>query len=201
MGMNHLSLDQLLELREPGLEPGFAAAREHLASCPGCQAEAARLDQRAARLRALPSLRPARNRWPVIRERLDIERRRRRIRWLAVAGMGMAASIGLVVLVRHSERRNDTAQVAIDSVMARSTQLEGLIRSYDPDRRVTDGATVLAAGQLEDRIAQVDRQLELVQLTPSRQSDEATLRLWRQRVGLLDALVDVHLTRASQVGF
>jgi len=31
-----------------------------------------------------------------------------------------------------------------------------------------------------------------------RQSQE--LNLWRERVGLLDALVDVHITRASNVG-
>jgi hypothetical protein len=28
-----------------------------------------------------------------------------------------------------------------------------------------------------------------------------SLRLWRERVGLLDALVDVHVTRAGYVGF
>jgi hypothetical protein len=34
-----------------------------------------------------------------------------------------------------------------------------------------------------------------------RQSRDAQLlRLWRERVGLLDALVDVHVTRASNVG-
>ena len=31
--------------------------------------------------------------------------------------------------------------------------------------------------------------------------DAALLHLWQERVGLLDALVDVHLTRASDVGF
>jgi hypothetical protein len=30
--------------------------------------------------------------------------------------------------------------------------------------------------------------------------DPELLRLWRERVGLLDALVDVHVTRASNVG-
>jgi hypothetical protein len=199
--MNHLPLDQLLQLREPGLEPGLVSAREHLASCPICQAEAARLDQRSARLRALPSLSPARNRWPTLRERLAAERRRRRLRWLAAAGLSMAAGMALVVVTRHGQRRDDAAQIAIDSVRARSSQLEGLIRSYNPDRRVTDGATALVAGQLEDRIAQVDQQLEMAQLSRSGRSDEAVLHLWRQRVGLLDALVDVHLTRASQVGF
>jgi hypothetical protein len=30
---------------------------------------------------------------------------------------------------------------------------------------------------------------------------EAALRLWKERVGLLNALVDVHATRARAVGF
>jgi hypothetical protein len=199
--MTHLTLDQLLGLREPGLEPGLAEAREHLATCPLCQAEADRLDQRSARLRALPALRPARSRWPVIRPRLEADRRRRRIGWAAIAALAMAAGVTVVVLVRHADRRQDTAELAIDSVMARSNQLEQLIQSYNPEARVTDGTTALMAGQLEDRIAMVDRQLELAQVAEGRQRNDQVLQLWRQRVGLLDALVDVHLTRASQVGF
>ncbi len=199
--MTHLSLEQLLELRESGREPGTASAREHLASCPACQAEATRLDQRVARVRALPSLRPARTHWPMLRVRLETERRHRRVLWIGAAGMALAASIALVVVVRRHDGRRDQAELAIDSVKARSTQLEQLIENYNPERRVTDGTTALVAGQLEDRIAQVDHQLESVRLETGRQNDEQLLRLWRQRVGLLDALVDVHLTRASQVGF
>jgi len=56
------------------------------------------------------------------------------------------------------------------------------------------------AGELEDRIALVDRQLEMAQLMDPESSETALLRLWRERVGLLDALVDVHLTRASRIG-
>ncbi len=199
--MNHLSLDQLVALREPGLEPGLASAREHLTVCSVCQAEASRLDQRANRLKALPSLRPARDQWPHLQRKLITERRRRRLRWGAMAGLAAAASVAAVVAVRNHDRHQGRAQLAIDSVMSRSGQLEQLIQSYNPDARVTDGLTAQVAGQLEDRIAQVDQQLEVVQLTEPRPRDEELLRLWRQRVGLLDALVDVHLTRASQVGF
>ena len=31
-------------------------------------------------------------------------------------------------------------------------------------------------------------------------TDHDLLKLWRERVGLLDALVDVHVTRASNAG-
>lgn len=199
--MTHLAVDQLVALREPGLEPGLSAAREHLAGCAVCQAEAARLDQRSARLKALPSLRPARDQWPILQRELAAERRRRRIRWAAIAGLAAAASVAAVVTVRVRAEHQDHAQLAIDSIMTRSSELEQLIQSYNPDHRVTDGFTAGVAGQLEDRIAQVDQQLQIAQLQENRRSEAEMLRLWRQRVGLLNALVDVHLTRASQVGF
>src|SRR5215213_3627770 len=44
--MPHLSMDPLLHLRAPGLEPGAATAREHLNPCFQCQAELDRLHQR-----------------------------------------------------------------------------------------------------------------------------------------------------------
>lgn len=198
--MTHCTLDQLTRLRDSGLEPGLAAAREHLGGCAACQAEAARLDQRVARLRALPSLRPARDQWPMVRARLAAEQRQRRVRWLAIAGLAAAASVALVVSVRGGHRAGDAREAALSQAIRRSSQLEQLIQSYNPDARVTDGTTLRAAGELEESIALVDRQLEVTQMLDDRRRDEAMLRLWRQRVGLLDALVDVHLTRASNVG-
>jgi hypothetical protein len=194
-------VEQLTALRERGLEPGLAAARDHLAGCADCQAEMAGLDQRVARLRALPSLRPARDHWPRLRQRLEVDRRRRRRRWMAAAGLALAACLTLVVLVRRADHGRERSALAIDSAMTRSSQLEELIHWYNPEERVTDGRTARVVGQLEARIAQVDEQLELAQLAAERQGDAQLLQLWRERVGLLDALVDVHLTRASQVGF
>ena len=78
--MTHLTMEQLLALREPGLEPGLEAARSHQASCPACQAEADRLAQRIARLRALPAPRPGRDRFLEVRARFVAERRRKRVR-------------------------------------------------------------------------------------------------------------------------
>jgi hypothetical protein len=65
---------------------------------------------------------------------------------------------------------------------------------------VLDGRTAGIAQELEDRIATVDRELEMADLLEQRARDEQVLKLWRERVGLLDALVDVHVTRASNVG-
>jgi hypothetical protein len=65
---------------------------------------------------------------------------------------------------------------------------------------VLDGRTAGIAQELEDRIAQVDRELEMADLQDKQARDAQLLQLWRERVGLLDALVDVHVTRASNVG-
>jgi hypothetical protein len=46
----------------------------------------------------------------------------------------------------------------------------------------------------------VDRELEMADLLEHQSRNEQVLKLWRERVGLLDALVDVHVTRASNVG-
>jgi hypothetical protein len=46
----------------------------------------------------------------------------------------------------------------------------------------------------------VDRELEMTELLERQAREAELLRLWRERVGLLDALVDVRVTRASNVG-
>ena len=63
-----------------------------------------------------------------------------------------------------------------------------------------DGRTARIAQELEDRIAQVDRELEVADLMEQQARESQVLQLWRERVGLLDALMDVHVTRASNAG-
>lgn len=200
--MTHLSMDALLSLRSPGLEPGDAAAQEHLDSCSLCRAEFDRLHQRVARLKALPSLRPARDRWPEVAGRFRAERRARRIRMASLAGLAAAASIALAVGVAPRFRADQAGagDGRIAEVMARSRALESALDRYDPESRVLDGRTAGIAQELEDRIARVDRELEMTELLDRQARGAELLRLWRERVGLLDALVDVHVTRASNVG-
>ena len=199
--MSHLSLETLVALREPGTEPGDAAAREHLDGCPYCRAEFERLHQRVARLKALPALRPARERWPAVLGQVRAERRQRRFRLAGVSGLAAAASVAAALGVsnlRPAEVTMDPAQ--IQAAMVRSQALESALDRIDPESRVLDGRTAGIAQELEDRIARVDRELEMAELMEQQARDAELLRLWRERVGLLDALVDVHVTRASNVG-
>jgi hypothetical protein len=199
--MTHLSMETLLGLRESGVEPGEAAAREHLECCAGCRAELERLHQRVARLKALPALRPARDRWPRVAERVRAERRQRRLRAGGLVGLAAAASIALAVALGGPARPAGAAgEQEIQLQMARSQALENALNQYHPDERVLDGRTAGIAEALEDRIARVDRELEMAELEEQQTRDQQLLKLWRERVGLLDALVDVHVTRASNVG-
>lgn len=198
--MTHLTMDALVGLREPGTEPGHAAALQHLNGCTHCQAELQRLHQRVARLKALPALRPARDRWPETRARFQAERRRRRTRIASLTGLAVAASLALVVGVGDLSQPSQINPEELSQVMERSQVLESALNDYNPEGRVLDGRTARIAGELEDRIARVDRELEMTELLRQQAADQDLLKLWRERVGLLDALVDVHVTRASNAG-
>jgi hypothetical protein len=199
--MSHLSMDALLSLRETGLEPGDVAAREHLGECAACRAELERLHQRVARLKALPALRPSRDRWPEVAALVRAERRERRMRMGGLIGLAAAASIALAFSLGEPSTTPLVDNQEILQAMERSQALESALSQYDPDGRVLDGRTAGIAEELEDRIARVDHELEMAELQERRHSDDdQLLKLWRERVGLLDALVDVHVTRASNVG-
>jgi hypothetical protein len=202
MTTTHLSMEALLSLREPGLEPGTASAREHLDQCPACQAELDRLHQRVARLKALPTLRPGRDRWPETAARYKAERRQRQGKAAALSGLAAAASLALVVGIGRMSQPAEpvSSSQELFQTMERSRALESALSEYNPDARVLDGRTAGMAQELEDRIARVDRELEATELLPEQPADDQVLQLWRERVGLLDALVDVHLTRASDAG-
>jgi hypothetical protein len=122
------------------------------------------------------------------------------MRFASLGGLGLAASIALLLMVRDLAHPSSVAGIELSQAIARSHELERTLDSFKSDQRVTDGWTDRMAGELEDRIALVDRQLEMAQLMDPESSETALLRLWRERVGLLDALVDVHLTRASRIG-
>jgi hypothetical protein len=204
--MTHLSMEQLLALREPGLEPGVQGWRDHAQACEICRAELDRLDQRVARLRALPTLAPGRNRYAELAARARADRRRRRFVIVSLGGVALAASVALaVVLLPQAPQGPTVAQLTeqqeLEDIISQSQQLEGAIEAYNPDQRVTDGRTAVVAANLEDRLARVDQQIQLVDIMDQRVRQQEALRLWRERVGLLNALVDVHVTRAKSVGF
>jgi hypothetical protein len=84
--------------------------------------------------------------------------------------------------------------------ITRSQQLERALVALAPESRVLDSRTAAMTGRLEDRLQLVDRDLQAADALDRTVRLREQLRLWRERVGLLDALVDVHVTRASFAG-
>jgi hypothetical protein len=82
--------------------------------------------------------------------------------------------------------------------MAESAAMEQVFRSLQPDQRAMTGSTAGVVADLEDRLAQVDAALN--DPTAQRADPERVADLWKQRAGLLSALVDVHETRATYAG-
>ena len=191
--MRHGTSEELLALRDG---EGSAWIREHVAQCAACVAELERLEQVRSQLRALPSFAPPRDRWPVVRQAARLERRRRQASWWA-GTLAAAAMVVLSLLVlRH--RSPAPQDASLRQAMAESAAMEQVFRSLAPDDRAMTGRTAGVVADLEDRLAQVDAALN----DPSGQRADPgrVAELWRQRAGLLSALVDVHETRATYAG-
>jgi len=191
----HCTMDDLLALRA---NEGSAWARRHLDECPACRTELEALYQRVARLKALPPLGPARDRWPAIREAIVAERRRRVRRWSGVGLAAAAALAGLIVLAPFRPRQVDAAELA--RAKQQSATLEDELQRYDPTGRVMSGRSAALVAELEDRIAVIDGELARLGGSAAQRRHDELVKLWQQRVTLMEQLVDAHVTRVSYVG-
>ncbi|HET7790931.1 MAG TPA: hypothetical protein VFK78_09060 [Gemmatimonadales bacterium] len=193
--MTHCTMDDLLALQA---NEASGSARAHLAECAACREELDRLYQRAAQLKALPALTPPRDRWPAIR-RAVVAARSRRVWRMRFSGLAAAAALaGLALLWPIGLRRSYGDEIA--KAKQQSAVLDSTLQEYDPDSRVVSGQSAALAAQIEDQIAAIDG--ELVRLSAA-QADGAApdlAKLWRQRVDLMQKLLNVRVTRAAYVG-
>jgi len=167
--------------------------------CAACRTELERLEQRVARLKALPAQRAPRDRWPVVREAMVSERRRTSWLRLAWGGVAAAAAVVLVMGVQNAQQRQVLAvrEQALNALMQRSQQLDATLKDVSDARRVWSGREAGAVVQLEDSLSVLDSRLAR---RVERQPSQDLVNLWKQRVQVMDALVGVHVTRASYVG-
>lgn len=198
----HLSMEQLVAVRDGDRsEPEFAEAHRHAALCATCRSELDRLHQRTARLRALPLLSPGRNQFPAVHGRVASERKQVQRRTFATIGLAAAAMLLVSVIGRDlfNPPRLDAAE-QIATAITSSQHLEQRLAQIKPDERVIDARTAQLVIQLEDRIADLDAQLADAATLQREMRLQREVLLWQQRVGLMNALVDVHVTKASNVG-
>ena len=190
--MMHCTMDDLGALRA-----GEASvwARQHITTCAACQAELDALYQRVAQLKALPARRPARDRWPAVREVLRAGRARRRRVW---SGWSLAAAAALAgVLLLRPAGNGSALHAQLAQAKQQSATLEQQLERFNVDSLVLSGRAAAILAELEDRITAVDRDLA----RRSRAArDAALVELWEERVDLMRELVNVRATRARYVG-
>ena len=191
----HCTMDDLGALRA-----GEASvwARRHITTCATCQAELEKLYQRVAQLKALPALRPPRDRWPAVQAVLRAERSRRRRTWGAWSGsLALAATIATVLLVQPSNQT--VLHAELSQAKQQSATLEDSLKQFDVEHSVLSGHEAATLATLEDRISLLDGTLAQ-QVEGAHEGDAELVRLWQERVGLMRELVRARATRARLVG-
>ena len=194
MSGRHGTAEELLALRDG---EGSGWMREHITTCAACAAELRGMEQMRARLRALPAFHPPRDRWEKIAPLVRQERERRRVRsW---AGIATAAALSGLTFLALRPGTSDIAaeRAALQRVMAQSSALEQALQAIGPGTHSMPAEAAMVAAELQDRLSQLDVRLASPQLTQRSQA----LELWRERAGVLSALVDVHSTRAAAASF
>lgn len=200
--MIHATLEALLALRDG---EGADATRRHVDGCEQCAAELERLYQVQARLRAMPVRRPPRDRWVDVRN--AVMRERQRARWVKTSWIGLAAAAMVTLLVtgprlfetREALRAEAVFESQISDLREQSQLLDAELRAYAPQQRVMSGWMAETVIELEDGISLVDN--ELARAVAERRSPVEMLNLWRQRIELQGALVNVQVVRVPARGF
>ncbi len=179
----------------------------------------------AGALRRLPQYPPPGGAWPAIRQRAEREglvkppRRRRLARdleWLAVGAVAATVVVGVMMTALLDLPFSGTSpggdpvpadeagfaatpaenEASLGSLMARSRLLEQALRAAPETPRVMRASTAGTIATLEDRIAMIDQQLSF----PQRPLTEAeSTALWRERVRLMDSLVQLRYAQARRV--
>jgi len=159
------------------------------------------MNEWSTRLSALPGFAPPVAGWPAV---LAAQKRREgslSSRWpLALAAALLAVAVGLGGWLQTTQR--DLALVSgaaaalpvSEAVRAENERLEWLLATL-PEPRAMRGSTAFTVAEIEDRLAFVDDRLSRVMLEPN--APERAEQLWRERVGLMNSLVQVRYTDAA----
>lgn len=157
----------------------------------------------SARLAALPEFEPPADGWQAIADARCRREAGESRRWpIALAATVLAAVAGLAWQLQSTQRElaagnspaADPAGIAGDAVRVENERLE-LVLAALPETRVMRGSTAFTVSQLEDRLAFVDDRLSLITIEPN--APEHAERLWRERVELMNSLVQVRYADAA----
>jgi hypothetical protein len=171
-----------------------------------------------ARLRQLPETMPPRAVW----QRIEAQARAQGLlkesfprRFKLVTGAGLAATVVLTVLgvqdarngadretfptvPSYSEQNNVVDLTTLNALMVQSQELEEDLRALPSQPQLVRAGTAATIAGLEDQIAAIDYRLN----EPSiRMSPEQMEVYWRERVRLMNLLVQLRAAQAQRNGF
>jgi len=173
-----------------------------------------------AGLRQLPEAMPPRAVWQRIEaqahaEGLLSDRRFTSARFKWIAGTAMAAAVALVVVnlppsgtdtggeafptvPAYTEQNNAVALTTLTALMVESQELEDDLRSLPSQPQLVRAGTAATIAGLEEQIAAIDYRLND---TSIRMSHEQMELYWRERVRLMNLLVQLRTAQAQRSAF
>lgn len=173
-----------------------------------------------AKLRGLPDTMPPRTVWNRIKDQARAEgllssvRTRQGFKW--ATGAAIAAAVAMMVLriplqpvppelppeisdtPDYAEIAGNNSMASLNTLMVQSQQLERDLRSLPGQPRLVRAGTQATITELENRIAAIDYRLN----HPGVQLTRAEARIyWRERVRLMNLLVNIRYAQAQRMAF
>ena len=197
----HARLDQLLSLRDG--EPVNGRVAAHVAGCDDCAAALSGTSRVRDRLRALPVAAADDGRgWVDVQARLAARERglRRRATVASLAAAASVATLALLAALRFQESPTTpaaptAATAAVAELRIRSQALEAMLAALPERPAVARAATAVPIDNLESQVQWLDHQLST---SPDAMPPTQAERLWRDRVEVMNALVQLRYVEAQR---
>lgn len=212
----HANTEQLLSLRDG--EPVAAEIHSHVDQCGRCRRELSGLSEMRRTLRGLPPVEPPRGLWRTVALG-SLQPPPHRFQWTSALAIAASFVLGLALLMRlggddadpskaplettpaaSTERLSPAANgVSLAALQTRSRRLEALRAALPRQPGVERAGTAMTIADLEDRIALVDLRLNAADTIGLSQAQRQAL--WKERVNLMQSLVQVEYARLQRPGY
>jgi hypothetical protein len=161
------------------------------------------LSEWSEQLAALPDFGPPAASWQAVLAARNAREERATLRWPAIAAaavMAVTAALGWGLqstgrmLATPPQRAVVHVTPVAAEMRAQSDRLEWMLATL-PERHAMRGSTAFTVVELEDRLALLDDRLSRVTLEPN--APERAEELWRERVDVMNSLVQVRYADAA----
>ncbi len=214
----HANTDQLLRLRDG--EPVDAAVSLHVEDCERCRREVDRHRLIREILRGLPPVEPPADLWRTVAVGSVSPTPVPRFHWASAVAIAASFLLGLALMMRIGGDGTDPSKAPLETTPAaavsglvqqpgsgvslaalqnRSRKLEALRAAMPRQPKVERAGTAMTIADLEDRIALVDLRLHAADALGLTEAQRHAL--WKERVNLMQSLVQVEYARLQGPGY